>query len=228
MRARRTSAFTLLELMVVITIIVVLAGVLVVGISSAFGRAGEHETKTMIDTLSAGVGRFETRYRFYPPSSISRLSTFFGAAPPEFDPNETNMGIEAVVMALRTRRNGGPFLDNALLAQRTSNTDSDEVITNFTNVEGEIKLFEIRDYWENPLVYVNLDDLNPARNPNAAGSIYIVGKNGGQQAIQLAELNTALIDSETGVVRAKGYAIWSFGPDGINDYGNGDDIASWQ
>ncbi len=225
LRAKQ-KAFTLVELMVVIAIIAVLAGVIGVAVSGAFSRAGESETETLIKSLQSGVDRFETQFRFYPPTTIQDLSFYLGVQPPEYDPNDTNQGIEALVMALRSRREGGPFIKNELLVQYQSNTDSDEIGFNIAGVEGELKLFELHDYWENPLIYVNLKDLE---DPGQQGLLLLIQKSDGStEEIDLSMLKEKLLDQETGLMAAQGYVFWSFGEDGINDYGQGDDIASWK
>ena len=221
------NGFTLVELMVVILVLGILGGVLSVAVYSAFSKSGEAETQSIIETLGSGVDRFNMRWHYYPQASLYQLST--GMSRNGFvvgAPNSTNEGIECLVMALRTREGGGPFIGNEFLTQYQSNTDADEITDNFANIEGNLKLFEIRDGWLNPLVYVNLLDLKV--NP-ALKSIPITIKcdDGPDQIIDLNELEAKLVDPETGLAVAKGWCIWSFGPDGINDYGRADDITSW-
>src|SRR5690606_38221734 len=110
------------------------------------------------------------------------------------------------------------------------NTDADEVQSNFANAEGSAALFELRDYWENPLVYVNLSvfDAPPGYYGGAAPTILRVRKGDGTDVeVDLALLRRNLTDPDTQQRVAKGFVIWSFGPDGINDHGLGDDITSW-
>jgi prepilin-type N-terminal cleavage/methylation domain-containing protein len=227
-RARATAAFTLIELLVVIAIIGILASVLFIGIKSVFGRSDETKTATLLTSIKAGLSQFDDHNHFYPGGNLSRFSTQLGTSS-VYDPNDFNQGIEVVVLALRGRRfPGGPYLSQDLFDGSRGNTDNadsgESLSVNLTDTEGNLLLWELTDAWGNPLFYANVaEDLGP----NASGTRQIMKKDGTIEEVDLAVLRTNLMDPETGVLVTKGYVLYSFGPDGINDYGRRDDIISW-
>jgi len=224
---KRTGGFTLIELMVVILIIGIIAGVLTVAVTGAFGKGRQSEAESTIRLLSASIDTFESTLGLYPPSSVEALGRALGVS--ATDPNSTNKGIEALVLALRGKAlpTGALLSDNDFNRLRI-NTDDEggsEVLTSDpTGVGGTLAAWELKDPWGNPFVYVNFqDEIGYGLDP----VIEVIDGSGNRVEIDLEALKTALIDPATGVSAAPIYALWSFGPDGINDYGRGDDIVSW-
>jgi prepilin-type N-terminal cleavage/methylation domain-containing protein len=66
---RTRSAFTLVELLVVIVIIAILAASLVVLIKGMIERGRQAATKSMVDVLSMACADYRTDYGCYPPTS---------------------------------------------------------------------------------------------------------------------------------------------------------------
>lgn len=66
-RTCRARAFTLIELMVAITIILVLMALLLSGIARAVGRAREVGGQRAVETLTLGITQFENEFGFAPP-----------------------------------------------------------------------------------------------------------------------------------------------------------------
>jgi prepilin-type N-terminal cleavage/methylation domain-containing protein len=64
------KAFTLIEVLVVMLIIALMAGLLTAAIMKAFGRGRQAQTVTEINELALAVENFRVRYGFYPPSRI--------------------------------------------------------------------------------------------------------------------------------------------------------------
>jgi hypothetical protein len=133
------------------------------------------------------------------------------------------MGIETMVMALRSRDHGGPFLDAKLFGNDSfrKNSDGDSLTDNVFNVEGSLDLFEMVDPWGTPYVYLNMNDVM-----NGTVKEKIQSEDGTSEELKVNELQEKLKHPTTGQY-PKGYVIWSFGPDKKNDYGRGDDITSW-
>ncbi|HRJ78111.1 MAG: prepilin-type N-terminal cleavage/methylation domain-containing protein [Planctomycetaceae bacterium] len=221
MVARR--GFTLIELMIVIAIIVVIAGVLVASFGGVFSKRDDAVAKTTIETLSSNIQSFQGRWHSYPPGSVEALSVMARSAIPVADPNEVNCGIEALVLALRSRKNGGAYLSADLFAndEYRKNTDADTLMDDPFDIDGSRDLFEIVDPWGTPYVYVNMNEL---RNGKVKQSIQL--EDGTVVELNLTEMQEKLKHPTTGQYPT-GYAIWSFGADKKNDYGRGDDVTSW-
>ena len=64
------SAFTLVELMVSITVIGLLVGILLVAVAPAFKRAGEAAIQFEMKQIETCIEKFKTKYGFYPPSFV--------------------------------------------------------------------------------------------------------------------------------------------------------------
>jgi prepilin-type N-terminal cleavage/methylation domain-containing protein len=155
MARARTAGFTLVELMIVIGIIVLLVAVMAVALSGVFSKSEEAQTKATIETLKANIESYKTRWGQAPPTTLRDLGQLMGA-PSIGDPNETNVGIETLVIALRSRREQGPYLDGPLFADDTRrvNLDIDTLIDGaFAPTALDIEdatardLFEIVDAW---------------------------------------------------------------------------------
>ncbi|MCB9893208.1 MAG: type II secretion system protein [Planctomycetes bacterium] len=223
------SGFTLIEILVVVGIIILLAAVLLVSFSGVFSKSKEAQTKTTIETLKANVESFQAKWGVPPPSNLSELG-LLTQYPALADPNKDNIGIEALVLALRSRREQGPYLDMPLLndEKRRTNLDGDTVLEEAAAPEhldledgSARELFEIADAWGNPLVYV---DIKTVRAGNFSYDVLLA--DGSRTRIDATALQDALRHPVTGQYPT-GYVIWSFGEDGVNDYGRGDDITSW-
>lgn len=223
----RARGFTLIELMIVIGIIVLLAAVLVVSFSGVFGKRDDAVAKTHIETLSANLQAYQTKWHSYPSSSLAALGAQTRLTMAVTDPNDSNMGIEALVVALRSKKNGGPYLDSALFASDDyrKNCDADELADNAFEFEDgtALGLFEIVDPWGTPYVYLNMNDVRNAQNPTL-GRVHT--EDGTDFELKVSDLQDKLKHPTTGQY-PQGYVIWSFGPDKKNDYGRGDDITSW-
>ncbi|MCC6465491.1 MAG: type II secretion system protein [Planctomycetes bacterium] len=232
MTARGRNArhgFTLVELLIVIGIIVLLMSVLFFSFRGAFSSRDEARATATIETLRGNLESFEARWGVSPPGNLKDLSALTRTMN-LMPPNDLNEGIETLVLALRMQREGGPYLDGELFADdgRRSNLDADNVLPEVAGPGGldlpedsSPELFEVLDPWGNPLVYVNIAELRQGV---------------GQQSVQLASGEVVVIDLTTAQEKLRhpvtgqfpaGYAIWSFGEDGVNDYGRGDDITSW-
>ena len=69
-RPTRRSAFTLVELLIVITVIGILVGLLVGAVVPAFKRANEFTIIQEMSQLERSVENFKIKYGFYPPSFV--------------------------------------------------------------------------------------------------------------------------------------------------------------
>lgn len=221
--------FTLIEIMIVIAIIVLLMAVLVVSFSGVFSKSENAQATATIETLKSNIAGFETAWGVAPPASLNDLGQLVGY-PALQDPNKENVGIEALVLALRSRRERGPYLDEPMFQddKRRTNMDVDTVVEaacapNFLDIdEGASRdLFEIVDPWGNPFVYI---DQNTLQRGNF--NYTVMKADGSSETINATQAQDALRHPTTGSFPPS-YALWSFGENGINEYGRGDDVVSW-
>jgi len=251
LRARR--GFTLIELMVVISIIALLVIFLVVG----FGGAGEHArlkaARALIEQLLDGCDRFKEAFGFYPPDHADRQlpeTTFDPAGDPtqmlnvlealgasdtnDFENRPELETSECLIFCLRLGRRGGPFvsLGQKQLADRDGPGDE---VTLYMDNDGDfqygpgdadletVTLYEVVDPWGTALRFRS----PTGREDDASG--YDDGDDDDLQDLQ----------------NPKAVEIYSAGPnqvfgedDGEDNDGDGDtdepgeldddDIASWQ
>ncbi len=180
---RRKAAFTLVELLVVVAIIAILAAMLLPAVNRAMDEAHKSATKNLIHQAELAAQSFFNDYGDYPPSTWEEYfelyeydyndsGTFEGSeqGEPDFpdldtytvDPRLTNEGIEVFVACVATR-NGGPYMEPS--GDQLVNTDNDfdedvggpdsapEIAAAGNWYFGGNDLFELADWWGNPLVY---------------------------------------------------------------------------
>ena len=224
---RAIRAFTLIELMIVVSILLVLVAVVAISFSSVFGKSRKAQAQATLSTLTGNIDSYQIGWGGYPPGNLERLGLLI-RLPELTDANDHNRGIETMVLALRMGVKGGPFLDSELFGSdaRRGNLDEDSADAELLNdaymsVEGSAELFEILDPWGNPYVYVNIGELKQGIYEET-----ITLANGEQVTLDLTSAQDRLKHPITGAY-PKNFMIWSFGPDQINDYGRGDDITSW-
>ena len=211
--SRRAGGFTLVEILVVMSIISILAGLALSGVMSGRTSGEEGAVKYNITALVSAVEAYATETGDYPPSSLAAYG---------IRGNGVNDGIECLLACLQTRKHNGPFLGDLDPDQR-SNVDGD-ILSKLQSSQVRKRvdwsrlndiLFEYCDRWGNPLVYIHSLDYGKQFKVQAGEGIILVG---------------AKRDSETdGYFKPTEYQSWSLGVDEVNDeYGDGDDICHWQ
>lgn len=225
----RNHGFTLIELMIVIGIILLLVAVIVVSFGGVFGKRDNARATATLETIKSNIQSYENRWGEPPPGTLQRLGELTRTLN-LLENNDTNRGIEAMVLALRSRREGGPYLDQNLFgdAARIGNVDNDTFLAdaiapNALDMadDATTDLFEILDPWGNPFIYVTIADVR-------AGSVAdkLTLHDGTVIEITAIECQDKLRHPVNGEF-PQGYALWSIGENGINEYGGGDDITSW-
>lgn len=216
MRTRRgleRGAFTLVEMLVVIAIISILAGLVLTGVLRGRQSGFERATQAEIQMLCARIEAFKNSFGYYPPSSLAVLKV---------KTNGVNDGNESLFAFLTSRKRGGPFADD-LREDRWANADGDslspedlkKVVKELDWIRGNDQLLEYVDLWGNPFVYLLSSDYGKKLKCQAPG---------GEVFEVEAQKNPA-----TGTYCAPTtYQLWSLGPDGVNENGSGDDIVSWK
>ncbi|MBI3096703.1 MAG: prepilin-type N-terminal cleavage/methylation domain-containing protein [Planctomycetes bacterium] len=201
-----SSAFTIVELLVVVAIIGILAGILIPTVVGARLRAKTHATKQQIDQFRVAIVAYNTKYGDFPPSSLAR----FGVRV-----NETNNGIESMVACLSTDQPGGHYIEWE--EKSLCNVDEDTVSKNPTKWWfGDLQLREVMDTFGNVFVYFHHRDY---------------AKPGAVAKYRFGEETVDCTPKKSGATGAfhnpDGFMIWSIGPNGKNDDGEEDDIGNW-
>lgn len=164
----RISGFTVIEMLVVITVISILAGILLPSLGTAQKRAKMTRTQGIIDSITMALKQYRTDYVAYPPDSdIPTISSgtpttatcvyYYSAA--TFIAGENSNNISA-----------GPYME---YRQKDK-----EITTQQADMDGDgtsdDTLFEIVDAWGNPLIF---DSTSPPNNTNSF-DLYSYGPDG--------------------------------------------------
>ncbi len=214
MKLRRDRAFTLMEMLIVVSIIALLAAILIPTLNAARLRAKITMTKTEIANLSAAIQSYASKYGDFPPSGLAA----FGVKV-----NSINNGNESMLACLATTNQGGPYLDWP--EQRLGNLDGDESKTNVTKWWfGDTQLREVLDIWGNPFAYFHFRDYDKPK------SFSKYTQANGEEVECVPEKS----DKTAAFHNASSFQIWSFGPNGVNENGaapteeqESDDITNW-
>ena len=212
----RDPGYTLVEMLVVIFIISILAGLITTGVQQARKSADRKATLIEIQHLMAACESFKTAWGDYPPTSLRHPSVNVRV-------NTLNEGSESLLAHLTSRKQGGPF-HGAVADDRLSNTDADKLTTKDNTVvrntldwtRGNNTLLEYTDMWGNPFVYLHNRDYG---NTKKMQYLDVQGRAVSIEASK-SKKTESYHDSTT-------FQIWSFGPNRTNENGQGDDIVSW-
>lgn len=208
----RARGFTLIEMLVVVTIISILAGLSLVGVQKARQYGNEKAAKVELQMLAARLQSFSNGFGDFPPTSLADIKV---------KGNSINDGNESLFLFLLSRKHGGPFADD-LKEDRWRNTDGDDLKGVDTKVLAkEIDpvrqtppLLEYVDLWGNPYIYIHSRDYGKKfKYQNDEGMVFEA---------------EARKNAVTGTYYAPTtFQLWSVGRDGTNQNGEGDDIVSW-
>jgi prepilin-type N-terminal cleavage/methylation domain-containing protein len=212
---RKTAGFTLIEILVVITIIAGLMGLVVAFIGKANRTRDNVITSTRIGGLQAALTGVANKQALamYPSADLAKLRGPKGEKVGEMAgvPNDTNMGIETLYVAIHL----------ATLSIRLDekdewfgNTDEDSMSSNPTS-STKLDLLEYVDAWGNPFAYFSAGEYKNF----APVSKYM-----------MADGRTVVVEphrsEKTGQALNRGtYQLFSAGPD--LEFNTDDDIGNW-
>jgi prepilin-type N-terminal cleavage/methylation domain-containing protein len=140
--------FTLIEMLVVIAIIGILAGMIMVGVSAARRNFKKQQTQHILNLVKSSIENYEADFREYPDS----LS------------GDPVIGGENLLAALRTDQKEGPYIKAA-----------DPVKFKDTNDNGDR---EIVDAFNRPLRYLHHKDYGREPPNSRTYRLWSVGMNG--------------------------------------------------
>jgi len=203
MRRRPRGGFTLLEMLIVIAIIAVLAGITIPAVSAVRRRSQVNETKARMSRIGLALENYSNDFGDFPPSSLAELGV---------RGNGVNDGVEAMLRCLTTEAMNGPYLE--LKDEELVNTDADQLPAGRNptrSIYTAPHLHEVGDSWGNPIVYLHNKDYDePAAASLMTGEVKVeAGKS--EKTGQYQALTT--------------FQLWSAGPDG--QAGTEDDVVSW-
>jgi prepilin-type N-terminal cleavage/methylation domain-containing protein len=201
--ANRTRGFTLIEILVVITIIGLLLGLVAVAVSRQGQMGRITDCRARIAQVGLLIESYADRTGDYPPSRL----TLIGVT----DANDLNQGVEALVAALLASDYGGQRPNESWLINNDEDTSQQVKLAN-----GSRALLEMSDPWDNPLVYIVFGDYERE-------SLYRLGYDGEFEE----EVVTGARNPLTGAYHQfDKYQLLSAGPDGY--LGTDDDIANYE
>jgi prepilin-type N-terminal cleavage/methylation domain-containing protein len=214
---RPDRGFSFVEILVVMGIIAVLVGIGVGVYSMVIKKTPMIKAQTQIDKLRSGVEAWKRQYKAYPPSDLARLGLVTGM-PLKIAGrlNTSNTGIEALYQALHLV---GVDFNPDVQDHERSNFDDDRLDKAITK-DGNVELFEIKDPWDNPLVYFVEADYEAAEK---APPTYVLSEDSEEGSVQPKPWRSA---TTKGFAQPGAFQLYSMGPDGKPN--TDDDVKAWE
>jgi prepilin-type N-terminal cleavage/methylation domain-containing protein len=216
----RPRAFTLVEMLVVIAIIAILAGILLPALGAAKTKAKVAQARTEMNTLINGIKQYESEYNRYPASTTAEQTGAdytFGLS------NEPNAHVIAILLDKDVLSNAGGTRNPRHLTFFNAKQPGD------TTSPGIGSDWEFRDPWGTPYV-ISLDINRDEKCRDAFYSRAAVSRDpsgGGYNG--LVDVGNNVFEGNQPIM------VWSFGPDRAADPNanavsgaNKDNVLSWK
>lgn len=185
--------FTIVELLIVISIIAILAGLLLPAIGKVKDKAKKVKAKSMANTLVIAVKSYESTYGLLPWGGASDVT--WPIATPWDSASADNYDILLQILS-KVDMTAGSFSGSAAYSKSSTG--------NIRNVK----------FLDAPADFVTKGYLDPWGNRFGI-------------ALDLSYDNTITLPVTNEVLNGTIF-VWSFGPNGTNDWGAGDDVTSWK
>jgi prepilin-type N-terminal cleavage/methylation domain-containing protein len=148
---QRQRGFTLIEILVVVSILGVLAGLISLLVVQAQGKKDEMNTKLVVETyLPTAIDRFKQEFSKLPPATMAELAAYPRWTGLTLTQNTTNECNECMLVALRHPDSTTPLPD---LPIPFGNTDED-IWNKVPDGSPDENAKEVLDAWGNPVVYI--------------------------------------------------------------------------
>jgi len=220
--------FTLVELLVVISIIGILAGLLLPALAAAKKKAQIASARLDMKNLAAAIGKYENDYSRYPAVGAAAADLTFG--PPEAGGIPTNSDVMMILMDIDAGMNVGHQKNPQQHAYFEGKMASSTSLPGVSIVD-----YQFRDVWGKPYVItMDMNYDNRCRdafysNPNVSQQSGMVGYNGLVGINNLTPPPLVVFELNAPVM------IWSFGPDAkvwsgakANEGVNKDNVLGWE
>lgn len=196
---RRSNGFTLIEILVVVSILAVLMGLVTILIFKGQKSKGEFLTDTTIQQLQTAIEGYKRDIENrYPPMNVGELGRIKRYKGVVTDANQTNESSEVLLVALRHPDLRSPIGDDLPL----DNTDNDNW-TQKPDGMPDVLAKEVVDAWGSPIVYFHKDGYDkPQQVVNYKGETVDV---------------FAVKKPDGSFYNPVGFQLISLGPDGVPD-----------
>jgi len=200
-RLPASRAFTLIELLITITIIAILASMTAAGISYAIDQANRLKVRTVVDELKIGIGQYQTEYGRFPIDS--NVTGANGEDAPELLTDGSNSVVDAI-MGIPPASSGTPDLN----PKRTPFAQFPPAHNGRHGLVGAARPYRLNDMYGQPYhILLDSNGDNQVKNPDVLNTDPKISQG------QAAHLVTKI-------------AVYSSGKDQVP--GTSDDVTSWR
>jgi prepilin-type N-terminal cleavage/methylation domain-containing protein len=217
--AHADAGFSFVEILVVMSIIAVLAGLSVVVVQIMARKGPEMKTKTLLQRVVPATEQWKNQFHAYPPTNPQNIFTVTNLPSTKVArlPSTDNLGIRSLYLCLRLSAFRGNVELNDEDLMNTDDAALDKPLEGMTSPN----LFEIKDAWGNPLVYINSQQYDEyTKNPPTY--VFTDPTTDEPQRLPVKPWRS----EKTGAFeQARSYQLFSVGPDGQPN--TEDDLKAW-
>lgn len=152
---RRDDGFTLIEVLVVVSILAVLMGLVTVLISKSTGQQLRNDTVQMVKTyLPNKIELYRTDFGRYPPATIKELTAASKRWKDLTIDNATNECNEVLLVALRHPDFRAPLGDGDLPGEKPFGNTDDDIFNMIPDGSSRPEAMDMLDAYGHPVAYI--------------------------------------------------------------------------